>query len=238
MVVLCTAASVFAAPLFYTPPAIDGATVVYDPVSESSGTDPVPLYGTPGIIGDTLIFRNMAFSASSVVGSPVIDFTDGQLNFTVTAKNGFVLSSINWFEKGDYIVFVPPLATGNAYVRATSPGMLITVLEVGGVPVAPLYGSAPIAFGPSGGDFQSGVDPDTGIWTGSGVANLATLFNLTNITKVSVSVDNQLLAYTSGDAVASISKKVVDVGVITIPEPAALGLVAIAGVLGLRRRVA
>lgn len=238
VVVLCTAAGVLAAPLFYTPPAIDGLTVSYTTVSESSGTDPLPLYGTPGIIGDTLIFRNMSFSATSVVGSPVIDFTDGQLNLTITAKQGYFLTDINWFEKGDYFVFVPPSATGSAYVRASSPGLLITVLEVGGVPISPLYGTAPVVFAPSGGDFQSGVDPDTGVWTGTGSANLVSLFNLSNITKVSVNVDNQLLAFSSGAAVASISKKIVDVEVLTVPEPAALSLLALAGVLTLRRRAA
>src|SRR5438093_4205487 len=80
-----------AAIITYAPPPIVGTNVVYPAVSESSSTDPLPLYGTPAISGDVLNFANMNFSAVSVNATPAIDFTDGQINFTIQSKPGVFL---------------------------------------------------------------------------------------------------------------------------------------------------
>jgi hypothetical protein len=66
-------------------------------VSESSGTDAVPLYGPPQPVPGGLDFDPMNFVAFSNAGGS--DFTDGQLNLTIMGPG---LTSLNLFEAGDY----------------------------------------------------------------------------------------------------------------------------------------
>ena len=60
-----------------------GSTVMYLDVIEMANTlgDEAPLYGTPTLFGDKLDFDPAGFAATATDGS--LDFTDGQLNFTL-----------------------------------------------------------------------------------------------------------------------------------------------------------
>ncbi len=231
-------ASSKAAVITYAPPTINGTTVTWPAVSENSITNPVPLYGAPSAAGDTLRFRNLTFGANSTNGVPGVDFVDGQLNFIVQAKPGQFIQSLQWSEFGDYFVFdVPGGPIANAFAKASSGGLLITVLEVNNNPVASPLITVPLTFNPFGGNFQAGLVPASGAWTGDAFANIAGLYGSNQITRISVSINNQLLASSDPGAVASISKKGVDIVINTIPEPSAAFIVvgAFAGAL-LRRR--
>jgi hypothetical protein len=68
-------------------------------VTESSGTDAVPLYGPPAPFSVGLDF-DPTFTSSSANGSA--DLTDGQLNFTVMGVGLNGIGSIALSEAGDY----------------------------------------------------------------------------------------------------------------------------------------
>ena len=58
-----------------------GATVEFLDVREEAFTDPVPLYGSPALIADSLSFDPNFASSSS--GAPSSDITAGTLSFTM-----------------------------------------------------------------------------------------------------------------------------------------------------------
>ena len=232
-----------AAIITYAPPALPGTNLSYIAVSESSGTDPVPLYGAPTVSGNNLVFSNMNFTASSVNGAPT-DFTDGQVNITMLANPGSFIQSIQWNENGDYNVTPFPNVSSINSAKVFSQALQITVLAINGVPLAtPLVDntSVTMALSPNGGTYTTGITPNTGSWQAAALANLATLFGSNKITEVAISYDNQLAAASQVGGIASISKKgvTIDPNVIT-PEPASLsiaGVVAL-GLLSSRRRQA
>ena len=62
-----------------------GIDVKYLQVTEDSGTDATPLFGTPNLAGNTLDFNPPSFNSSSS-GAGGVDITDGTLTFMVEAK--------------------------------------------------------------------------------------------------------------------------------------------------------
>jgi len=95
-----------------------------------------------------------------------------------------------------------------------------------------------MAYSPDSGQYQTGVTPSTGSFTGSATANLASLFGSSNITEIAVSFDNELLAESQVGGIADIAKKGFSVTPgVTVPEPstAALAILA-AGAIMLKRR--
>lgn len=237
-----TARSASAVIITYTPPPLVGTEVTYPSVSESnSGT--TAMYGTPAVSGDNLVFGNMNFSTSSINGSPPLTFVDGQINAIIQAKPGFTLSSFKLTENGDYNVSAGALTpTAIGYVKVFPQAVQITVLAENGVPLAtPLVNNTSVimSLSPSGGDFQTGIDPSTGSWAGSATANLAALFGSNNITSVSIAFDNQLEAESQVGAIATISKKGFTIDPTTaaaVPEPTTLGLLVAGIALGTTRR--
>jgi hypothetical protein len=83
--------------------------VTFTNISESSGTDPVPLYGAPTAFPVGLDFNPMSFTAFGTGGSS--DITDGQLNFTVQGDTSMwqlvAISSINLLEAGVSVLREP-----------------------------------------------------------------------------------------------------------------------------------
>lgn len=237
---LSVGAAAHAAIITYAPPTIVGTNVTYPQVSESSNSATLPLYGAPQISGNDLLFRNMNFAATSVGGSPATAFVDGQINFTLTANSGSTLQSLVLSEFGDYNVSATPANPAAVnYVKVYQQALQITVLAVGGVPLAtPLVDNTSVVMSvsPSGGDYQTGVDPSTGSWSGLANANLASLFGRSNITSISVSFDNQLLAQSQVGGIGTISKKGLTIDPILTPEPTMLALAGFAGLLMMRKR--
>lgn len=220
-----------------------GSTVMYTNVTETSD-DPVPLYGTPVTLGDTLSFfqpgvmpdPSLGFSATA----PPSDTTDGFLSFGVMANAGFGISSLEITEGGDYSMSA--LSGESAQVSANLIVQALTITHVDGALLAtPIVATSLDSIVV---DFPPGPSPD--LWDLSSSFDIDQLlidagvsFSL-GATKLTVALDNTLQALATSGAAANIVKKDFDIDVETrvIPEPAtcALGMLGLTMVLASRRR--
>jgi hypothetical protein len=195
--------------------------------------------------GDTLDFNPVGFSANSMGGTP--DITDGQLTFMVIAKPGQAIKNIQIKEFGDTtlagVVPVNSMLTSTAVRMPT----FIDIVEVDGVGINPIKLNATSVpaivamFTPSDGDFFLGIDGNGGPtfttqWTGELFVDLqAVLVNRgisfeRGITKISVSLDNTLIATSEANTQAVIAKKDFFIITTNIPEPTSFGLAMLAAV--------
>lgn len=242
------------APADTIPVTLAGANVVYEDIVESSHAgDPEPLFGTPSVVGDSLVFYPTGFFAQSgALGG--VDLTDGLLKFRLKAVDGFGITSLQFSDFGGYSLAGMAGATG--IVQVSTPA-LIEITKVDGVALSsPVLVSATRTYtnlvpsGPtSGQDTLSSYPPFTLVsndWTTTLTFDIAGALAAKGITgmatELNYTMDNILAALTSQGAVASIDKKrvAVDPTVEPVPEPAALALAFAAGALGLaftRRRV-
>jgi hypothetical protein len=227
--VLFAASSSHAASINYgnfddVPPGV----VMYLDVTESSGTDPVPLYGAPTAIHNTLDFDPVGFASSSAGGGA--DVTDGQLNFTAMSVAGAAIKEIALFEGGDFSL----VGFGTAVTQViVSLSMIIEIVEVDGLAlVTPIVvqvsdSSNADLVSDAGSlqfwDFSLGTDLDTAL------VNAGQQFTR-GVTKANVVIDNQLVTFSEPSSVAFIAKK--DFGITIVPEPTTLALVML-GMLGL-----
>jgi len=197
-------------------------------VTESSGTDAVPLYGPPVPFAIGLDFDPKNFIATSVGGGG--DVTDGQLNFSVAAGGKAPgIGVINLFEAGDY-------SLSGAGTKATQvlAGAILraTVTEINGVKVAP------INLIPVNASVSFDLVANPGIvqpWSLGLALNVAgQLAPGQNATRVDVVINNQLLAFSESATLAFIAKKDFVIGIIPVPEPTTmlLGVSGFATVLG------
>lgn len=212
-----------------------GTNVTFSGIQETSSFgDPEPLFGAPTGVGNQLLFFPANFTAQAV-GVSQNDATGAQLQATITAAALTTIDVLNISEFGDAtLIGAPDSGTG---VFASMSGF-VTVLEVNGLAVVPIVigfnagggvnGSmSPVAVGSTGLDRIS--NPGTTLWSGTVSVNLAAL--VPNATKVVLSFDNDLYAYTSaagGDA--KIQKKVVSGPAIIIeivPEPGTAALLCV-----------
>ena len=111
---------------------VGGGVIEYQDVTESSATDPVPLFGVPDVTVNDLDFDPAAFGSSS--GGSSVDITDGQLNFNFELLAGAGLTSLIIDEGGDFTLF-----GGGSAVTSVAYGLFaeVTVTEVDGVAVTP-----------------------------------------------------------------------------------------------------
>jgi hypothetical protein len=230
-----------------------GNTVRYQQITESSGTDTVPLYGAPSISADSLSF-NPTFSASSG-GGGIPDITDGQLNFDILAKNGTngpyntVISNVQFAEAGDFTL--AGFSAGGTYVNVSA-HFTVTIKEVDGIAVDPFFEQVTMVISPNAdGTFQLGIDGDgpsySESWNGFVDIDVAQILNNKGdayqfgATKVSVVLDNVLTAGSESSTNAYIAKKVAQgmtvTALVTIPEPSSAALLGLGGLaLMIRRR--
>lgn len=196
-------------------------------VTESSGTDPVPLYGPPSPFIVGLDFTPLGFTSFSNGGSA--DITDGQLNFTVAGPS---VDSIQLTEAGDYTI-------AGAGTPATSvfAGAIIraTITQVNGLPVAPIN---VVPVNASFGDSLPGT-VIVGPWSLGLTLNIAAALPANqHATRVDISINNSLVTTSEPGTVAFIAKKEFQIRIPpNIPEPATMALAgfALCG-LGLVRR--
>ena len=222
----------------FGPDALAGSTM-YLGVTESSGTDAVPLFDTPALSADTLDFAPKTFVASAVDGSS--DLTDGQLNFDMMALPGTAMTSLLITEGGDYTLF----GTGTAATQiAAGLSVDITILEVDGVALASpvsLFASSSITR-----DLANDGPVVSTSWSNGVLLDFAPALAGNNIgytlgvTKMQVVIDDTLVAISEDLSTALISKKDFTLEPATtgnpIPEPASVMLMGLGVFTVLNRR--
>ncbi len=238
-----------------------GTHVTYVNVTEDSGADePLPLFGAPTVTGNSIDFNPVGFDASSSNGGA--DITNSNLVFMVTAKSGSRIQSIQFNEAGDTTLAgnVAPGSMGTA--SAVFASGVVDIHEVDFQGINHISVPFSMSFTPSGGTYFLGTDGGGGPiyntpWTGSVTIPIEQIliangFAITpgavdpdsGATKISVDLDNVLVAVSQQGTSALIDKK--DFGGISIrvnvpgepgggpeiPEPTTFVLVGL-GMLGL-----
>ena len=197
--------------------------IMFQQVTESSGTDPVPLYGPPSPFPIGLDFDPMNFTSSSAGG--LADITDGQLNFTIMSlPGGPPINFVNLFEAGDYSMAG---GGGNASTSVFAGAIIrATITQVNGLPVVPI--NVP----PVSASFTDGLPPNQiaapwSLGVGSNIA--AALGPGQNATKVEVVINNSLVTTSQANTLAFIAKKEFRIDT-NIPEPSTLLISAVASI--------
>jgi hypothetical protein len=238
-----------------------GTHVTYVDVTEDSGADePLPLFGAPTVTGNSIDFNPVGFDAASANGGS--DITDSNLVFMVTAKSGSRISSITFSEAGDTTLAgnVTPGSMGTATAVFASGVLDIHEVDFQGINHISVPFS--LSFTPSGGTYFLGTDGGGGPifhtpWSGSATLDIDSILIANGFmippgpldpeggaTKISIDLDNTLVAVSEVGTSAVISKK--DFGGISIrsnvrlepggdeeiPEPSCFVLAGL-GMLGL-----
>jgi hypothetical protein len=203
-------------------------------VTESSGTDAVPLYGPPTPFATGLDFDPTSFVASATGGAA--DITDGQMNFTVQGQivnnNAVAIKSIGLNEGGDYTL----VGGGTAASQVIAGAILgVKVVEIDGVAVAP------INLSPVNGSVAYNLAANSGIvqpWSLGLMVNVESQLTslgvpfIVGATKAEVVLNNSLVAISEPGSVAFIAKKDFVISIVPeggiVPEPSTLGLMGLA----------
>jgi hypothetical protein len=206
--------------------------VTFLQVTESSGSDPVPLFGPPSPFSVGLDFDPIGFVANAAGGSS--DLTDGQLNFSVlSAESG--IGSISLFEGGDYSILGLGGAATSVFAGAS---LRVVITEINGVAVAP------INVAPVNASFSDALPGNTilGPWSLGATVNVAAQLGPNErATRIDVVIDNQLAALSEAGSLAFLAKKEFQIRVDTdrnppVSEPSALLFGAMALLPALRKR--
>lgn len=225
-----------------------GPGVTFIAVTESSGTDAIPLFGPPDAFLIGLDFDPTSFVSSANNGAA--DITDGQLNSTIQgtvidSNNHVAINTINIFESGDFTL----VGTGTSTTQVTGAlSIFAKVTEVDGVTLAnPVTTFANASFAanlvanPGAAQFWSiGLSVDLNAFLTSQSVPYSN-----GATRVEIALDNTLLSISEPSTIAHITKKefVIDLDTSTegvIPEPgtAALAMMIIGGLTLRRKRAA
>jgi hypothetical protein len=188
-------------------------------VTESSGTDPVPLYGPPAPFTTGLDFDPANFVATSAGGGA--DVTDGQVSFTIMAPS---INSVSLTEAGDYTLVGFGTPATSVFAGASIRG---TVTQINGVNVAP------ILLTPSNASVGFNLVTNPGVlqpWSLGTTLNVAAQLGPgQTATKVEIVIDNQMVAISQPTSVAFIAKKEFIIRTDTeIPEPSTFALAGLA----------
>lgn len=216
-----------------------GVNLDYMGIWEFSGTNTgTPLFNTPTVTGDTIDF-NPTFTAFAA-GANGVDITDGQINFTMVAKNNQGLLALEFNERGDYRLAGTGTAATSAAVEAF---IFIDIVEVNFQSLlTPISFSTTLSFNPSAGDFFLGTDPVSGLWNGGIQIDISQVLANAGVrglaTKVEVAVNNRLVATSELGTSAFIAKKDINGFSVTaiVPTPASAALATLGGLLAARRR--
>jgi hypothetical protein len=243
-----------------------GTHVTYVNVTEDSGSDEATvLFGPPTVTGNSIDFNPTGFEATSEdVDS---DITDSNLVFMVTAKSGSRISSITLNEAGDTTLAgnVTPGSMNTA--SAVFASGVLDIHEVDFMGINHISVPFSFTFSPSGGTYFLGTDGGGGPtfntqWSGSVTLDIDAILIANGFmippgpidpeggaTKISIDLDNTLVAVSQDGTEAHIGKK--DFGGVTIrsnvrtepggepeiPEPATFVLVGLSLLgLGIARR--
>jgi hypothetical protein len=238
-----------------------GTHVTYVNVTEDSGADePLPLFGPPTVTGNSIDFNPTGFDAESMGADS--DITDSNLVFMVTAKSGSRISKITLSESGDTTLTgnVAPGSMGTA--SAVFASGVLDIHEVNFMGINHISVPFSFTFNPSGGTYFLGTDGGGGPafateWNGSVMLDIDAILTANGFmippgvidpdggaTKISIDMDNTLVAVSQQGTESRIAKKdfsgvVIRSNVPTepggepeIPEPASFVLVGLS-ILGL-----
>lgn len=233
------------------PTAMDGMTgwlgndVWFAEVSEETN-GPDELFGQPtGVTSNTIDFGPKGFTAFAESGDT--DIAQSQLSFMVIARPDRFIEELVFTESGDTTLIALGADTA---ISSVTGNFFIDVVEVDGVLLNDIVNiAASMTYTPSNGLFEAGgTEPwilDTS-WFGTLNVDLeqalidnGIAFDF-GVTKLNVTLNNNLVAGTTGSATSSISKKDFDGLAVTalVPEPGSLALLALGTwlVIGRRRR--
>lgn len=215
-----------------------GSTVDFLGVQETTNSagDSEPLFEEPTVVGDQLYFFPSNFTAASN-GGPVLDGGTGPdqtaalLEMTLQASLGTYIETIHVAEFGDTFLAGTGTSTTGTFVGMSG---VVTVLAA----------DTPGPWSPI--DFVAVFNQDTfnlvddfGTTAWSGLASIDVAGSVAGVTQAMLQVDNFLYATSELDSSSLIQKKTTGGLVITVPEPASLGLLGLgllgAGLLGRRR---
>ena len=217
---------------------IEGDTMKFWQITESTFTHSTALYGTPEVIGDSLQFDPSAFGLD-VTGGP-LDFMDGMLDTTITSLPGTYIGAISFAEYGDVSIY----GTGTADTKANVANLItVKITEIDGVPTVVPTLQLNTVFSPSDGDWNLADDGQKfGVqWQGVIYADVDAWIVEKGFsghaTKVELTMDNQLGVDSEAGSTAYIRKKETD-GIkvtpmeeIPIPEPTVLALLGLGGLV-------
>lgn len=217
-----------------------GTTVTYTQVTEdaNSAGDAPPLFGPPTVSGDSLDFDPVGFSAAAA-GAAGVDITDGNLRFGIQAHAGSAINSVVLSEAGD--TTMAGFGTDATFTAVMAQGV-ISILAVDGVGINVVSQPFALSFAPSGGTFGLLTDGGggplfSGGWTGSVSIDVNAILASKNVpfnigaTRVSINLDNTLVALSEAGTESLIAKK--DFGglsITVIPEPSSMILLGLAAV--------
>ena len=228
-----------------------GTTVTYLQVTEdvASPGDSTPLFGSPTISGDSLDFDPISFTASAT-GAGGVDTTAANVEFDIQAHTNNFIQTVYLTEAGN--TTLAGFGTNATFTSVTG-NIEIDIEQVDGLPVpgGSLNFTTAMTFTPSGGTYALGTDGGGGpvfntSWSGIALIDIDSILNANSIpfvggaTLVTVSLTNTLVALSENGTQSLITKQDADGITITVnvPEPTtlAMGIAAIAGLAGLRRR--
>lgn len=231
-------AVLIASPAFATTMYTDVNTPAFDytAIQETSTFgDPEPLFDQPVGIGDNMHFFPPNFTATTS-GDGGFDQTGSQLQVDIMATTPDTpLLTLEIFEQGDYLLLGAGTAGTGTFVGISG---FVTVLDV--------INEDDIGLGTSIG-FVGTVTPSltglpgdfgVGLWSGSAFIDIAAV--VPDATKVKLSLDNDLSAFSEAGTSAKVQKKTSN-GVVIIPTPEPNTLMLIGGglfvtLLGTRQR--
>ena len=221
-----------------------GNTVTFVDVTEASNSgDPIPLFGAPTVSADSLDFDPVGFSAHAS-GAAGVDLTDGNLKFMVVAKPDNFISNMVLSEAGD--TTLAGFGTDATFTAVRATGVL-NISEVDGVPINVIAESFSMTFTPSGGTYGLLSDGGGGplfneTWSGGITLDIDSILTANGVpftkgaTKISINLDNTLIALSQAGTSSLIAKKnfgglsiTVNIPGGEIPEPTSLLLLSLVG---------